>query len=89
MWWLPPRPKGKIKLALKEAKLKESEHGKEILKRRFRNWKIEFNDSSVRKVIQHFKYRDAIDLYFDVATEKVDLLQIKELLTTVEKPAEQ
>ena len=82
------KAKGKIKQALKEAKLKEAEHGKEILKRRFRNWKVEFDDTSIRKVIQHFKYRDAIDLYFDVATEKVELLQIKELLTSSEKPAE-
>ncbi|MCK5135500.1 MAG: bifunctional (p)ppGpp synthetase/guanosine-3',5'-bis(diphosphate) 3'-pyrophosphohydrolase [Bacteroidales bacterium] len=80
------KAKGKIKQALKESKLKESEQGKEILKRRFRNWKIDFNDSSVRKVIQHFKYRDAIDLYYDVATEKIDLLQIKELLSSSEKP---
>ncbi len=82
------KAKGKIKQALKEAKLKESENGKEILKRRFRNWKIAFNDSSIRKVIQHYKYRDAIDLYFDVATEKIDLLQIKELLTIEAKPVE-
>jgi len=82
------KAKGKIKQALKEAKLKEAEHGKEILKRRFRNWKIEFDDTSIRKVIQHFKYRDAIDLYFDVATEKLELLQIKELLTSSEKPDE-
>ena len=82
------KAKGKIKLALKEAKLKEAENGKEILKRRFKNWKVEFDDSSIRKVIQHFKYRDAIDLYFDVATEKVELLQIKELLTSSEKALE-
>jgi guanosine-3',5'-bis(diphosphate) 3'-pyrophosphohydrolase len=82
------KAKGKIKMALKEAKLKEAEHGKEILKRRFKNWKIDFDDNSIRRVIKHFKYRDAIDLYFDVATEKVDLLQIKELLASSEKPAE-
>jgi len=82
------KAKGKIKQALKEAKLKEAEHGKEILKRRFRNWKIDFDDTSIRRVIQHFKYRDAIDLYFDVATEKVEVLQIKELLTSNEKPIE-
>ena len=82
------KAKGKIKQALKEVRLKESEHGKEILKRRFRNWKVEFDDSSIRKLIQHFKYRDAIDLYFDVATEKIDLLQIKEFLTSSEKGSE-
>ncbi|HER08629.1 MAG TPA: bifunctional (p)ppGpp synthetase/guanosine-3',5'-bis(diphosphate) 3'-pyrophosphohydrolase [Bacteroides sp.] len=82
------KAKSKIKLALKEAKLKEAEQGKEILKRRFKNWKIDFDDSSVRKVIRQFKYRDAIDLYFDVATEKIDLLQIKELLTAVHRPGD-
>jgi GTP diphosphokinase / guanosine-3',5'-bis(diphosphate) 3'-diphosphatase len=82
------KARGKIKQALKEAKLKEAEHGKEILKRRFRNWKIEFDDSSIRKILQYFKYKDSVDLYFDVATEKLDLLQIKELLTSIEKPAE-
>ncbi len=82
------KAKGKIKLALKEQKLKDSEHGKEILKRRFRNWKVEFDDSSIRRIIRHFKYRDAIDLYFDVATEKIDLLQIKEFLTSEAKSVE-
>ncbi|HDS08025.1 MAG TPA: bifunctional (p)ppGpp synthetase/guanosine-3',5'-bis(diphosphate) 3'-pyrophosphohydrolase [Bacteroides sp.] len=82
------KAKSKIRLALKEEKLKEAEQGKEILKRRFRNWKVEFDDSSVRKVIRHFKYRDAIDLYFDIATEKIDLLQIKELLTAADKAGE-
>ena len=82
------KAKSKIKSALKEAKLKEAEQGKEILKRRFRNWKIDFNDVTVRNVIEHYTYRDAIDLYFDVATEKVDLLQIKELLSQVDKPPE-
>ena len=82
------KAKGKIKQALKEEKLKEAEHGKEILKRRFRNWKIDFTDATIRKVIQHFKYRDAIDLYYDVATEKVELLQIKELLTSGGKQAD-
>lgn len=82
------KAKGKIKQALKEDKLKEAEHGKEILKRRLRNWKVEFDDSNIRKIIQHYKYRDAIDLYYDVATEKLDLLHIKELLTMVKKPAE-
>ncbi|MEX0981785.1 MAG: TGS domain-containing protein [Bacteroidales bacterium] len=75
------KAKTKIKQALKEEKLKEAERGKEILRRRFRNWKIEYNDSNVRKVIQHFKYKDSIDLHYDISTEKIDLLTIKELLT--------
>jgi len=83
------KAKGKIKQAMKEAQLKESEQGKEILKRRFRNWKVDFDDASIRKVIQHFKYKDSVELYYDVSVEKVDLLEIKDLLTTVDKPVEQ
>ncbi len=82
------KAKGKIKQAIKEQKLKESEQGKEILKRRFRNWKVDFDDSSIRRIIRHYKYKDAIDLYFDVATERIDLLQIKEFLTSSEKPSD-
>lgn len=83
------KAKTKIKQTLKEAKLKEAEHGKEILKRRFKNWKIEYNDSNIRKIIQHFKYNDSIDLHFDISTEKIDLLSIKELLTEKEEVPEQ
>ncbi|MFW5645221.1 MAG: RelA/SpoT family protein [Bacteroidota bacterium] len=75
------KAKSKIKQALKEEKLKEAENGREILKRRFKNWKLEYSDPQIRKLIHHYKYKDAIDLYYDIATEKVDLLQIKDLLT--------
>ena len=79
------KAKSKIKLALKEDKLKEAENGKEILKRRFKNWKFEFQDPFIRKLLTHYKYNDAIDLYYDIATEKLDLLQIKEILSEDEK----
>jgi GTP pyrophosphokinase len=82
------KAKTKIKQALKEEKLKEAESGREILRRRFRNWKIEYNDSNVRKVIQHFKYKDSIDLHYDISTEKIDLLTIKEIFTRKEHAAE-
>jgi GTP pyrophosphokinase len=78
----------KIKQALKEEKLKEAENGKEILRRRFRNWKIDYNDSNVRKVIRHFKYKDSIDLHYDISTEKIDLLTIKELFSVKEQAAD-
>ena len=82
------KAKSKIRLALKEEKLKEAENGKEILKRRFRNWKLEYKDPNIRKLIQHYKYADSIDLYYDIATEKLDLLEIKEILTREAKTAE-
>ncbi len=81
------KAKSKIKLALKEAKLKDAEQGKEILRRRFKNWKVEFSDPTIRQLLRHYKYNDAIDLYSDIASENIDLLQIKEILTSEkEKP---
>ncbi len=76
------KAKGKIKLALKEERLKEADHGKEILRRRFKNWKIEFNDPNIRKLLRHYKFNDALDLYYEIAREKIDLLAIKEILTS-------
>ncbi len=82
------KAKAKIKLALKEDKLKEAENGKEILKRRFKNWKIEFHDIYIRRLLHHYKYNDAIDLYYDIATERLDLPEIKNIVTDDEKQAE-
>jgi len=76
------KAKSRIKQVLKEEKLKEAENGKEIFRRRVRNWKFEYNDSTVRKVLHHYKYKDAIDLYYDIATEKLDLLEIKNVLSS-------
>lgn len=78
------KAKSKIKQALKEEKLKEAENGKEILRRRFKNWKIDYNDSTIRKVLQHFKYNDSIDLHYDVSMEKIDPLTIKEIFNEKE-----
>ncbi len=82
------KAKSKIKLALKEEKLKEVENGKEILKRRFKNWKVDFSDPSIRKLIKYYKYKDAIDLYYDIATERIDLQEVKNILTQEEKIVE-
>jgi GTP pyrophosphokinase len=82
------KAKAKIKFALKEEKLKESENGKEILKRRFKNWKLEYQDIYIRKLLHHYKYNDAIDLYFDIATDKLNLLEIKDIVTEPEKTVE-
>ena len=59
--------------------------------RRLKNWKIEFNDEVIRKLMQHYKYKFALDLYHGIATGKHDPAEIKEILTQIEEkpqPAE-
>ncbi len=74
------KSKSKIKQALQETKLAEAEEGREILKRRFRNWKLEFEDVNINKLLRHYKLKTATDLYHLVAIEKIDLLEIKDIL---------
>ncbi len=74
------KAKSRIRQALQEARLADADNGREILRRRFRNWKVEFEDTNIHKLLQHYKLKTATDLYYMVATEKIDLMKIKDLL---------
>jgi len=74
------KAKNKIKRALKEEKFKEAETGNEILRRKIKNWKLQFNDELIGKLVKHFKLSSSIDLYGMIAEEKLDLNDIKEVL---------
>jgi len=80
------KAKSKIKLSLNEEKLKTAEIGKEILKRRLRNWKIVFNDSNVRSLLKHYGLKNAQDLYYRISEEKIDLLELKSFLLQHKMP---
>jgi GTP pyrophosphokinase len=75
------KAKNRIKRALKEEQFLEAEKGNEILRRKFRNWKITFNDENIDRLIKKFKLSSAIDLYGLIYNEKVDLLEIKRFLS--------
>ena len=81
------KARSKIKLSLKEEMLAEAENGKEILRRRFKNWKIEFEDRNINMLLRYYKLKTAPDLYYQVATEKIDVLQIKDIILEKDKPA--
>jgi GTP diphosphokinase / guanosine-3',5'-bis(diphosphate) 3'-diphosphatase len=75
------KAKTKIKQVLNEAKATAAAEGKGILMRRLKNWKIQYGDEVVSKLQISFKMKTAQDLYYMIATEKIDLLEIKEVLT--------
>ncbi|MCL3780906.1 bifunctional (p)ppGpp synthetase/guanosine-3',5'-bis(diphosphate) 3'-pyrophosphohydrolase [Prolixibacteraceae bacterium JC049] len=83
------KAKNRIKSSLNEAKKLEAAHGKEIILRKFKNWKLEFNDEAIRLAIKHFKLKYAIDLYYNISVEKIDPLEIKNLITGKEEKSEQ
>jgi GTP diphosphokinase / guanosine-3',5'-bis(diphosphate) 3'-diphosphatase len=86
------KAKTKIKQVLNEEKTKAAAEGKEILMRRMKNWKIVYGDMLIQKLLNSYNLKTAQDLYYLIATEKLELLQIKEVLlkdeTTEENPAE-
>jgi GTP pyrophosphokinase len=74
------KAKTKIKQVLNEEKTKAAAEGKEILMRRLKNWKIAYGDSVVQKLLGIYNLKTAQDLYFMIATEKLEPLQIKDAL---------
>jgi len=78
------KAKNKIKAFLKEELQKSAEEGKEILLRKLRNWKLEFNDNNLKKLLKYYKLKTVTDLYASIADQKVDVATVKELL--LEKP---
>lgn len=82
------KARNKIKRALKEDLYLQAEKGNEILRRKFRNWKIIFNDENIDKLIRKYKLSSALDLYSLVFLEKLDLAEIKRFLSGAETPLE-
>jgi len=74
------KAKTKIRQALSEEKTKAAAEGKEILMRRLKNWKMNYGDSTIQKLIIHYSYKNALDLYCSIESGKIDLLDIKEFL---------
>ncbi|HPR31920.1 MAG TPA: TGS domain-containing protein, partial [Prolixibacteraceae bacterium] len=74
------KAKSRIKSSLNEAKKLEAENGKEIVKRKFRNWKIDYSDENIRKLLLHFKLKSAQDLYYSVSAGSLDALELKAVL---------
>jgi guanosine-3',5'-bis(diphosphate) 3'-pyrophosphohydrolase len=74
------KAKSKIKLALNEEKTKAAAEGKEILMRRLKNWKMNYGDVVIQKLIIHYSFKNATELYCSIESGRIDLLQIKEVL---------
>ena len=82
-----PKAKNRIKASVNEERKKEADNGKEILIRKLKNWKIEYNDEAIRTLIKHYQLKLAQELYHSISVGKIDTLAIKEVL--VEKDTEE
>lgn len=71
------KAKSKIKASLKDDKRKVAEDGKEILERKLRSLKIDFNPQTINKLALFFKLNNAQEVYYQVAKGKIDSQQLK------------
>lgn len=74
------KARNKIRQFLNENVNHQADIGKELLSRRLKNWKIEFTDDIIRRLMHIYKYKFALDLYQAIAEGKHDLTEIKEIL---------
>lgn len=66
------KAKAKIRLVLKETQAKEGLYAKELLERRFKNKKIEVEESLMSQLIKKMGYKETSDFYKDIADERLD-----------------
>ncbi len=71
------KAKNKIRQALKEIEYKNAAEGREMLERRFKNWKLEYDEVNVSKLSKKIGYKAVSDFYQDLAQGKVDMLDIR------------
>jgi len=76
------KAKSKIKAALKEEKRKIADDGRELLERKLKSLKISWNTANVHKLSYYFKLANTQDLYYQVATGKIELKDLRGYLAS-------
>lgn len=66
------RAKSKIRLALKETQVKEGLFAKEMLERKFKNRKIDIDESVMQTLIRKLGFKEVSDFYRQVASGELD-----------------
>jgi len=75
------RARTRIKNALKEDQKKIAEEGKEILSRKLRHLKINFDDKIINELVAYFKLKTSLDLFYKMGNGSIDNILLKEFIT--------
>lgn len=89
------KARNKIRAVLKEAQNKSAEFGKELLQRRFKNRKLDYEEANVSRVITHLGYKDAIAFFSALGNNEIDINNVVDAYAEIcgkqtkgEEPAE-
>lgn len=72
------RAKSKIKSSLKEEKRELAIIGKAMLEKEFKRLDISHQNISLKELKKHFKAPSSLDLYYKIATEEINLNQLRD-----------
>lgn len=72
------RARGKIKSLLREDEKLIAEEGKEILRRKLKQLKIILNEKSVNEMVNHFKLKTSLDLFYRVGIGSISNPMLKD-----------
>ncbi|MBD0833258.1 RelA/SpoT family protein [Aestuariibaculum sediminum] len=76
------RSRSKIKSALREDKKRIGEDGKEILKRKLKQLKITLNENSINELVNYFKLKTSLDLFYRVGIGTIDNTMLKDFASS-------
>lgn len=71
------RARSKIKSALREDRKLIAEDGKEILRRKLKQLKITLNENSVNELVNYFKLKTSLDLFYRIGIGSIDNTMLK------------
>ena len=71
------RARSKIKSSLNEEKKTIAEDGKEILRRKLKQLKITVNEKVINELVNYFKLRTSLDLFYRIAIGSIDNKMLK------------
>ena len=74
------RAKSKIKTALKDEQKQIGEEGKEVLSRKLRHLKIPFNEKTINELVNFFKLKTSLDLFYRLGSGSISNQQLKEFI---------
>ena len=67
------RAKSKIRLALKETQIKDSLFAKEMIERKFKNRKIEIDESVMQQLVKKLGFKEISSFYKQIAEQSIDI----------------
>jgi GTP diphosphokinase / guanosine-3',5'-bis(diphosphate) 3'-diphosphatase len=67
------RAKSKVRQALKEVQVKEGAYAKEIIERKFRNKKVDYDESTMAHLIKKLGFKEVSDFYRQIVDESLDM----------------